>query len=363
MAQTDNGVSRKTVKPRRRIFGVFAALAVVTLAILAFVLTREHPLTERAARISNIADYCWINDQELLWFTPELSRASRIHLQTHKQDYLENFNDYVNTFRDKSGKSAVGPISHASISPNGKRLLCQLKTGQTDYYTEELRTCIVDLDDGHLHVFRNPERYNRGDPVWMPDSRRWLEYTSEQVYSGPVSSDLSLYSLDAPERKVGPLPIPPGMRSLLGVSPDYRMIGCSLPPGVDQPMLGLFEVGLYPNPLKERKCTQNAPAGWFFRDAVLSPQGDRVVCLLTTARQSELLAFFARIAPSRVKLGKPSRLFQIRICRTDGRQIQEVGVEDTGPDGTAAVNNLQWSPDGKKLSFVLKGSLYIVPLK
>jgi hypothetical protein len=125
-------------------------------------------------------------------------------------------------------------------------------------------------------------------------------------------------------------------------------------------MAMVVEVGLYPSLAPERRYRLSAPAGWQIRNLVLSPGGDRLASLLVTSRVSPIQALLARLLPRYVPNARPVDVYQLRLSRLDGTHMREIGFQEAS---SGLVTQLQWTPDGKHLSFILLNSLYIVPIE
>ena len=338
---------------RRRAAAFVIAAVIVALGAGAWSLTHEPQLIDHAARVSNVTSYAWINDHELLWAMPRSAHLARIDLRTHDQRLLDAANATADakTWTD---------MRLRSVAPGGNRSLSMVTVPLPDKYIGDPypRNILAELNGGARDTDTGIS------PVWFPDGRRWIAlgsaernwYRDEEPPQG-----IWLYSADAPNQRVGPLPAPKSVKQLLGVAPDYRLVMTDLPIGIDQPSVTVWQRGIYPNDAAERQAILTAPSGWFFRAAALSPSGNRIAWLLTSQRIPPLLAFVGRLLPTFVKNVSPSRTYQIRTTTLDGRDAREIGFQTAGTANLGSISDLKWNPDGKRVSFVYGDNLYIVP--
>ena len=191
--------------------------------------------------------------------------------------------------------------------------------------------------------------------TWMPDGRH-LVYTT--VSNGWQAQILSL---DSPQVESVPLT---GFNtndrlSLQGFSPDGKAIGAVNPGFYMAPNLKLdfarFDIG--GKATMPIRFAVKAPPGTFVGGATPSPQGDRLLWSCETVLISPVDELLQRFFPAYKAQRKPGHSWWVSCM--DGSAMHEVGrTVNRNDDGGIG---LQWMPDGKQLSFVYKGQLYIAP--
>jgi hypothetical protein len=98
----------------------------------------------------------------------------------------------------------------------------------------------------------------------------------------------------------------------------------------------------------------------------LSPGGDRVAFVSITGDEPLYPQWIVNHIPSLRKYRKPFK-FALWICGVDGKGLEELGcsVANVHPRQHLYANenlgNLSWLPDGRSLSFVLDGKLWVTP--
>ncbi|HZT42437.1 MAG TPA: hypothetical protein VFA07_09605 [Chthonomonadaceae bacterium] len=99
-----------------------------------------------------------------------------------------------------------------------------------------------------------------------------------------------------------------------------------------------------------------------FINAIASPQGDRIAWETLEHRVPAWSALLHRILPAY----KPQELniFALKVSRLDGSQTQIVGTMEMPPgdqDSNDVPQELRWTPDGKRLSFLYHRAIWTVP--
>ncbi|MCW3054459.1 MAG: hypothetical protein JWN14_3629 [Chthonomonadales bacterium] len=106
------------------------------------------------------------------------------------------------------------------------------------------------------------------------------------------------------------------------------------------------------------------PVHTTFHEEVVSPKQQAIFYHLHVSRTLPILSwlqrFFPKIQP------KPVLTEELWLSRIDGRDMHKIGHVPTRLDanGTAQeqLEHLQWRPDGKQISFVYHGTLYVLPM-
>jgi hypothetical protein len=299
-----------------------------------------------------VTNYAWIDDHQLLWAMPNSAHLSRIDLRAHDQRLITEVNAYADA-------KTWARVDVGSVARGGKRALSAIKSrSDQDIAGVVARPSLIDLEGRFTRELDSGE-----SPVWMPDGRRWLALDTEERYRNESNPkpEAWLFSIDAPHQKAGPIAIPAQVKSLVGVTPDERLVMTDLPAGIDEPAVTVWQQGIYLNPAPPTQGRLNAPHGWFYREAALSPKADRIAWVLTTSSVPRPLAFLHRILPGVFRNVAPTRTFELATSRLDGKDIRSLGFQDGGKDNAGVITNLKWNPDGRRLSFVYRGNLYILP--
>ncbi len=322
---------------------MFAALAGVIGTLWA---TRSHELLERATRIAdgNFRSYVWQSETKL-----------DLLLQTEEFEQRDM----------PTGGVTLGtlgpPIPGAHVwraSPDGLRLLTlTTQSDPPDFHVtgpqrqSELRSYRYEYGGDNLP--RLP------GVAWLPDSRRWLAWSS-----GHTKQPMRLYSVDAPYSPPVPLAVPTSMTSLLGVTPDHRVVQSDAPaPPATATRITIATFGVYPNRALVRSVSFPLPMTSQTKELELAPQGDRLAWLLIDSRRSPLVTMLVRLLPSLAARFPPREGISVWVSRLDGTEMREIGFQQTrmtGKDPNVATD-LRWMPDGKHLSFLMNDALYSVP--
>ncbi len=245
-----------------------------------------------------------------------------------------------------------GPNWPLQISPDGQ-WICLSGAG--------MMTCR--LDGARVRISANS-----GNAVWLPDSQHLLVNTWNAnsyfcVRRSVIRSEHDV-EMPMPKRQTAPNPA----ENLGKVTPDGRMILLWVPnndPSTRQLIAACYE--LQPVFRKIWTKTLTWPAHSRVEEYALSPQGDRIASLIAVESNSPLLQVMHRLLPQ-IHVN-PSYRFELWVSRIDRMQRRKIGVV---PFDAAAyqqlddlfegeLDQIQWLPSGKKLSFVYKDDLYTVP--
>jgi len=116
--------------------------------------------------------------------------------------------------------------------------------------------------------------------------------------------------------------------------------------------------------LQKRKI--KLPEGAYTQEVVVSPQQTAIFYHLQKIWISPVSTWLYRILPKFYMFYmKPILTEELWISRADGSDLHEIGHVPTSMDKTGnpafQLHALHWLPDGKHISFVAQGRLYVVP--
>jgi len=352
-----------------------ALAAAVVAAVLAAM--RPNPsLLERSSRVigslsSPSEPYVWLSDHELIRFPVDtkqdgqgnsmtIMRAEQLDTKTGLRTPLTDLSRRLRAQRDYA--------SLFRLSPDGKWLVYAANNSDDDYPRSHFY--VSEVGGPREREWPLEDAASNGMPsmppgaVWLPDSRRWLELAPDET--GLLG--VRMHSLDVDSPKALPVTAPARLRSLLGVTPDYRLIATDfyVSPGSAARSVDLYEVGLYPNPTPPRRHTLRAPPNAQILDIALSPRGDRLAWAFYFSRVPTGMQWLARFIPSLRKRLRPRVGAGLWVSRLDGSEMREIGYQEIDPNVPAPLRlapaEIHWTPDGRRLSFVYKNALYTVPV-
>lgn len=108
------------------------------------------------------------------------------------------------------------------------------------------------------------------------------------------------------------------------------------------------------------------PPGAMLRDAKVNPQQQAVVYQLEITHTNPLSSWLHRLMPR--FSSEPPVTEGLWVSRADGQGLHEIGHipiqpnTDEADEATEGVfADLKWLPDGKRISFIYRGTLYVVP--
>ena len=98
-----------------------------------------------------------------------------------------------------------------------------------------------------------------------------------------------------------------------------------------------------------------------FYQAVVSPQQQRILYRLQMTHPSHpFLVWMHRFVPT--VAARPAEMDSLWVSRANGQGMREIGhLPDAQKKVHEYLENLQWLPDGKRVSFIYQGTLYVVP--
>lgn len=301
--------------------------------------------------------YMWLTDHELLHFGQSTPGGGQ-------QAFSFDARGHADT--PVPGLNAVQAGHVVAPSPDGQWVLWDMRkynnsapgmaaTRRTDGRTVRWPKIQMDSDAG----------------FWLPDSRRWIGVTyvrtGKFVRGLPVAERrLVVYSVDHPGFRSYRIPSENGTDQMLGVNTEGHVIldnsyhGWGGPSGQPQPPLSLVEVSL--NPLlptaRPFQVPQPQTPPGQASNILLSPQGDRLIWSSFSIKPSTIIGWLSSWTRHSFTRGTTS--LDIWACRLDGSPPQHIGT--WSGQQISFPSAVRWNPDGKHISFTLRGVLYSVPV-
>lgn len=208
-------------------------------------------------------------------------------------------------------------------------------------------------------LLKDAEALSSDGRVWLPDQRRWLTVGEDSDYSGNSIYPVLLHSLDRPDIKGKVIEAPPPIRSLQGVTTDYRLIASNWTPGAAH--VTLYEMGINDSVAPERNYSMSAPRNAIISGLAVSPKGDQMAWLFNYNRPMPFASILTRIFP---KLNKNIHGVGLWVSRLDGKDLREIGYQssDEKNNVTFDVQDIHWLPDNRRVRFTFKNVNYVVPV-
>jgi len=349
-------------------------LLIATLTALAWILRPpERLLLERATKVADIKGwntdaqpfYAWLSNQEVIFWRYHGTKFPFAE-PLYKRDLGTGREVQIG---DAPARASIGPRT-PDYSPDGTLYLW---FEETDVEVREVgstrRAALPQAAHSHIR--------GRDEMLWTQDSRRWLlvdwgEPSDRFHARGPLY--IWIGAPDAPSRAVR-IPIVPNSPLREQTADAYgaamtsqnRMLATGqLDRDTLIPNLDIFELDPWANGRLCRKFTVRFPFAVRVQDAIFSPEADRIAWRFTYTSGPTAPPVIQRWLPF---LRSPARdVVGLWISHTDGSDMLELGHillaphDDTSTDDERpTIHDLCWLPDGKRLSFIHKGALYLVP--
>jgi len=241
-----------------------------------------------------------------------------------------------------------GTHTEVAISPDGEWVLC-LDCGGDDRQGTLRR----------VHSGRTARWPIRGDVyhydiLWMPDSRHWTSFGT--VPDGAIT----VYDVDRPSL-ITRVPFPMSARAVSGnfipcadgrllVLPDDPNRAGDAPAEIIECRIGarVEEIATH---------LARPPVHGETTNLDLSPDGKHIVWSITRDRTSPVAAVLHRVIRGWPEISGP--MLSVWVTDLDGRHARDLGFIRL-LDEQESGRRVCWLPDGRKLSFVHGGALYMV---
>jgi hypothetical protein len=253
-----------------------------------------------------------------------------------------------------SSIAANGPDILLRPSADGQRILVNF-----GYRGARFRGGMVSLDGSQADIF-GPTPYTSDSPPihWAPDGHRWL------FLHRPSEEEAVLRDADTPgwESRIA-LPRDRPVGNIAGLTREGKLLFWQWDDKLPNGRARLHTVDLNVNPTTAHTTELNAPPGSDLGFIMLSPSGDRL-CWWVMKRHP--LSGPEWLQKARRMIGaRPYWEHQVWVSRVDGSGLRLLGRVDTYAEATALYDfdRLAWWADGKGLSFLYKGGLYMLPVE
>lgn len=257
-----------------------------------------------------------------------------------------------------------------ALSPDGKWLLWGAPRSMRLGDHPEMRQALA-LDGSHRCAWTASAAFS--DFHWLPDSRHWVEWVEEKskvvffIHSMNPSSRTRTLSVALPSSYHMYDITPTGYVLARDYNWFFRIAGI-LPSAINSWQFAQCDLDLLHTPsgrvaaVPTHAFRVHLPPGLHVELVdpfpVLSPQGDRLAWLAAREYAPPNSPWLRRIWTF---FGQHRQtLIGLWVSRLDGNQMQEIGHLAYRPKEEVP-QDIRWTPDGKRLSFLYKGGLYTVP--
>lgn len=371
-------------KRKRRRWPV-AFLAVGLLGILSWQLWPTNNLIARSTRVADTKDWSggerfnvsigmhWLSNEDILFDRYEGSDKNQrvIYRRNVRTGQEKRLNGLTASLEDLGGET----VDDQAVSPDGKWFLCSSRW-------EDCELAEVNGSRHYSYSLKDTDQYYVSDDtdcyrsfLWMPDSRHWLE----NLHLNDACHRLIMHDVEHPKQST-PLPIGKNAELYARIKqllPGQQAIRTDSPSPDDlqsPPILTLQRFTFEPSPKPKKIEKITAPRNAREFEYKLSPKGDRIAWYITyeTSEMSDtsLQKWLRRYLPS--VLAPSGWKSEIWISRIDGTEMRMLGqmasaIMDSNGHGQILedaevwhLHDLQWLPNGKRLSYTYQNVLYII---
>lgn len=360
------------MRRRTRITPLLLALLVALAGITWLLSRRNQPLLSYATPINTQSRpfgpyHEWLSAEEVLGTCSDHRGFCLLNTRTGRETPLTAFNE-------KWGKelsAQVGMGLTALLSPNGEWLLWRSLRGDR---RENERMWIAAEINGRRHVTGKISSNGNwwGHHSWMPDGKGWVEMRRQENGRWAVR----IVSIERPgtfsEVTVPGANVHAGNYAVLGFNDTGQILVYTTASNSDRPpfsQFNLIQFDLHAPTGSARQFALDIPGvNWAYPPEVaLSRKGNRIAVLIHANQEpSPFTQFLRRWLPflPRPSMPVPKDIQELWMCEKEGKRRRKIGFyrRKTGFDpASVPIRYVQWTPDGKRLSFVHNGILYTVP--
>ncbi len=370
----------KRVTRKRR--SLRTGIGLTAFALVVAVLWREWPrellLTEVARPVVNVEpheSWYWLSDDQLLVMS--VDREGRWPLLNTWQGHADLFDRKTHLRTLLPGLTTL--LHRSDVSPQGAPSSFELSPGHTWLIWTNYRTpdnypfpAAAHLDGTHYREWG----MDKSEESFFLDDRHFVQETGDADFSILVR-DLQ----DARNDKRYPRTAPQAKALLASQtarqpyylfadrSGDETKASLELDAYRTEDTLPALFAYRYPQrkpPVPHHTTLVRLPVGAVLLNSEVSPQQGRVLYHLYIVRENSLAALLKRVSPKFVV--KPAVTEEIWFSRANETQMHKIGEILRPSDGYTAsdaedpnqLRNVEWLPDGKQISFIYHGMLYIV---
>jgi len=341
----------------RRFWLVLVALAATVTAIS--VMTSERRLMSRAVGLTTFAadepsfGYAWLSESTIAY-----QRGPAFY----RRELRTGHESLVKGFPILSQAEYFGGRERVRFSPDGRWLLWN-NNGNLSARMVDGSKRLRWLGENHPSLMEAvPDQ-----PLWMPDSRRWVFPITKVSGRRFNLAALLMGSTDQPARidRADLQGTDVDTWSIVGVRQDRLLLELITNPHPHPPPVNsveLAEVGFGPKRTPLRRFTVRLPFTANVQQVEASPRSDRLIWLLRYEEIPVFQRLLRRLYPSYQVSSR--NLLGLWISRLDGSQMREIGHIVTGYPYTDDEPQLfEWMPDDEHMSFVYRQKLYTVSIQ
>jgi len=348
---------------RRQWKWIFGGALILCLLLATGRYSRKRSLLEQSTRVVDSHDgwrqpYRWISDHQILvdhW--QEEEPLYTYDIRTQQEVCLKALNQKLNRGH------CTSDMDWLRVSPDGTRLLWSQFSSSPVHG--------IWMDGSHFFTEvppRNSEIPPWTEVRWTEDSRHWVAFAKSPsgateariYYDGDPAHKPTIVPVAASDHSVPleTIDLDTTQSLVLG---DHILACAAYDTERDKGSAEIVDIGIgaHVTGLKTRHIT--LPPHAYIEDIVLSPQGDRIAWLLSMRGGPDWLLQLQRRIP-RVHL-QAERVEGVWISRIDGAEMHEISRRevDTKHRFPPRLDQLQWVPGSKRLSFMYQDALYTVP--
>jgi len=337
---------------------ILLPVGIVVLIVTAYVLTDRRDLLQRSRKVAVTEDwaefepffsrlefdYTWLSNDTILF-----ARGGRTSEAGGYHFFRRNIVDNTETEMEQLSASMrnVSAFHGTYPSPDAAWLVAP-------------RERIVDAD---LVSLRRKQSYflhpTDGRCFWMKDSRQFAFLVGDDKFSEAIirSTDSPLKTKHVRLKTEIPFT---SYWQIRDCGDHFSVLTLSEYP-YEAKQMDVYETGFGLEPFREQKHTISIPAEAELKECRLSPQGDRVAYLLYSDQESPPEKILRRLfhAYTRTKPGRNE--LWIADLKGGSRCIGVLKLPST-PDPVQPYS-IRWLPDGKRISYLYDGGIWILPVQ
>jgi hypothetical protein len=368
---------RANRRPKLRVIVVVLVMVIAVLCVRLW--PHDRSLLSHATRIMPMPEGCfyhWLSDHTVLVLENDLTEDNMYERQV---DHIF-IHDITTGVRNdcpiltRLFQATEGRAYSVSVSPDGQRLLWisllpvpNRKPGEPDY-TFWVTCATIDgklLSKVRIGHIPNSHKFLPDDVGWMADGQRWWELIPDPSKNNTGSDKLCVHTLDSPPNTVLlPFPADHDLRAFndLRFTEPHALMYTAFADTDHAAEVDAYHIGskiewvrslTLPKPPSEKDA---------YIELRFSASADQVCWLVAQREPAPMLAKWLHgIVPS--MSADQRKVAGVFVGDLNGRYLSEVGItERVAPDYEVPLDQLAWTPDGHRISFIFKNVLYTVPI-